>query len=514
MKFLTTILLLLAAFSLGFALKATLDNDIVANHLYRLAPMIAQVVLAIIVVVGLCLALSIFLFKKWLGAHGVTTKMADTEMVDALVKHFTTPDGVQNPTNEERRNTALANLGLLLVRRGASEFYFRIVVTVVAGFAGVFGLYLAQELNELTQSQTALLETQTKLTEDQNRRLLLQTDANITDTILLESTRRASLSGEIETLRAEIRAETSLASSPDSEPVLCPVRDAPTTYAGCWKNDPTQAFAQYYLSDELAARVEEFLIRSTPYRLVVTRGINLDFDVPLRDQFSFPEASPERGVILETLLQSRVAIGFDNFNFNHAYLAGAVLAEDRLENARLSQAYLPSANLQRAKPKASSLVGSHLRRANLSQANMFGANLSEADFAAATLREVVLKDGYLAYANFEGASFSNSDLSGVLGEGAVFRRADFSSAILEGAVFESSDLMWANFQESNLTRTSFSGANLSGAIFTGSKLLETNFERSWAWNSEPPIGLPETIEIDLCEGELRSEIRVERPEDC
>lgn len=158
-----------------------------------------------------------------------------------------------------------------------------------------------------------------------------------------------------------------------------------------------------HLPLNLEIRIENFLARSTPYRLAVSNTSLLDFDVQLREQYDFPELSPERGQILQTLYLSGVSLRNKDFNFQGAQLTNATLNEVDLSNYNLDGANFDGAQLTDAKFINASLAGAHFSKAVLDRALFPNANLTNANFSGASIIGTVfshtLMDGTIANAD-------------------------------------------------------------------------------------------------------------------
>ncbi|APX11583.1 pentapeptide repeat-containing protein [Tateyamaria omphalii] len=525
MKRIAFLLVCLACGAAGFAAKSLLENEDIARALRDAAPTIAALALAVLLLLGCLLFLANALLKRWLRKRGVEPTMDNEEMVTALVDHFTTPDGVAHPTPENRRTTALVNLGLLLVRRGASELYFRITVAVVAGLAGAAGLYLTYELNKLTQ--------------EQNRRIVLQTDADIAQSVLLESTRRAALSDDLRIVldaSVTIRQDASQTCKPNSANVAC------------WTPSSREQGAKlHFLSQPLFDQVSRFARQSTPYRIAVSSASPLDFELPLRDQFRFPLLSPERGRLLQALVAQDAYVG--DIDFTYAQLTASDLREADLsdanlryadfENADLRDAFLMrttfvEANLQNANLSNSKGQGLNFTRANLNGASLNAAELAQPIFPDATMIAADLFGADIAGASFMRVDFTRSDLGRLRTKGSTFSLANlqevkFNNSVIDASTFTSVnffrahlyqsilndvDVSRSNFRDANLTEAKLNDVQVTAADFTGATFEGLRAPLVWAWRDQPPIGWPDDIPLTLCDyvdGVLN---RAFRPDDC
>jgi len=132
-----------------------------------------------------------------------------------------------------------------------------------------------------------------------------------------------------------------------------------------------------------------------------------------------------------------------------------VLEEFEIE--RLSEAYLPGADLYEANLSGVDLSGANLCDCDLVGADLSGANLSGANLSGANLFG----------ANLSKANLSRADLTDCSLRGANLSRADLSLADLSGANLAGANLSWANFAEADLSGADLSNANLYRTNLTG-----------------------------------------------
>ena len=126
------------------------------------------------------------------------------------------------------------------------------------------------------------------------------------------------------------------------------------------------------------------------------------------------------------------------------------------------------------------LDGVRLSDANLTNATFEGADLRAADFSRATLHRT---------------TFTRADLTGAQMANAALTNAILPGASVEGVVFDGTDL----------SATSFRTAHVSGADFRNATGLETAlFHNAWAWDDNPPRGLPDD-QIRLCDSAERTD---------
>lgn len=137
-----------------------------------------------------------------------------------------------------------------------------------------------------------------------------------------------------------------------------------------------------------------------------------------------------------------------------AHLEGANLAGTTLKGADLRDAFLMGTNFEEAHLEGTNLRGAHLERAQLWETHLEGARLRAAHLQAAYMRSTHLEDAHLWRADLQGAILGN-----------------------------------AHLERAHVTATDFTDATgLETAIFTD----------AWSWSYEPPVGLPDDIEISLC----------------
>lgn len=168
-------------------------------------------------------------------------------------------------------------------------------------------------------------------------------------------------------------------------------------------------------------------------------------------------------------------VGFAGVDLSGARLQGADLYRANFAGAALGGADLTRANLGAASLTGADLSTALLQRASLARARLDGVSAMSADLSDAALARVSAVG-----ARFDGVIALNSD----------WRGADLSTATLRGA-----DLTGARVDHAH-----FDGAELSGASFFGTTGVETaSFTGAWAWADSPPIGLPDTVRITLCD---------------
>lgn len=375
-----------ACFALGLGVQALYDVDDVAgflkDHLGRIffIALIALVMLAIL----------LFVFYRW--AIGLARKRigaADDidapDIVAGLWDSLISTDGVTNPTPEDQRRAAFVSLGAWFLRRQIRVFYYTITVAVLGGLIGSATLFLLYEQNR-------------KL-DIQNRQITLQTNAAIVQSIMLEATRRTTLSISNQTLLSDI------ARAPGDTGRTCQENGPKTS---CWEIVGNTRF--FHLPANLQARVQTLAKRSTPYYLAEPRdsGGQLAFDSPLSKQFRFRAQSPERGQLIETLVTNQVMIPGTDYNFAALYnadLSNAVLRNLDLNVSDFRDVDLTNADLSESGLQEASFERASLENANLTNANLAGAFIDLNAFQSTNVSGAQFT-GAFAVAGFEGDAWA------------------------------------------------------------------------------------------------------------
>lgn len=471
-KYYQIILFSILAFSAGFVSKTALEYDQIVNFLRSNATIIIAGVLIFLIGIGLALCGALGLMHRWLTKKtGVTGSMEAHEMITGLVDYVTSPEGIRDPSPPERQRAAIVHLGLWLKRREVTQFYANLVIVTLGGLVGSATLFVLIEQNEKLGVQNELVTIQNTLLTDQNAKIELQTQANIANAILLEGTRRASLSQEMSALFEAIRKEVDEIEKRPNDKRTCadpinPVSCQTITQKG--STDRPIFETRNHLSGTLTKRVINYAEQSMPYHVAQSNGDPLDMSKPLQDQFIFEEYSPERALLLRELLQNNVAQSGADFFINFRY---AQLYKANLSEANLRGAYLIEANLSEANLIGANLSDAELSGANLSDAELGGANLSDADLFLAELNGTELWGANLSGANLSGANLSGADLS----------EADLSGAILDGADLRFAKLTQVEFMRPGLRGATFYETELNGSLFAGAPdklmlLQETNLQ--------------------------------------
>lgn len=465
----------IAVFAVGMAVQAALDLEDVAQFLRAYLPSIAIVIIAGLFMLGFGLwFVAVVLRRKAQRFLQVEDTLNDEDLVKNLVQQLTSTDGL----SFNAQNATIVSLGTWFFRREAKQFYFNVTVTVMGGLIGTATLFLLYEQN--------------KLVIDQNRRITLQTDANVVQSVLLESARRTANSQELNTLLVDLRTVGESISD------KCEGNDE----SGCWKiwRQEGQQQHRLYLTKQLQQRVEDFARRSTPYFTILPRSQTVEFDQRLNAQIDLPYESPERGQLLQELARSNIdlsGIDFSYANLTAVELGGRYMAKVQLEWADMRDAQLSGSFLSEAVMTDAILSGAALNdvfgfNARFTRAKMTGATLMGSHLVGATFQD----------AELDRASLNSSNLTG----------ARLVGADLEGADFRNANLSGANLSNTNLSDTSFGWANVSDVDFGGSLQAGISMGSAWAWEDAPPRGLEIGTALKLCSHASGME-RMSKPDD-
>lgn len=393
MKRIAFLILCLGCGFAGFLAKTAVETEAIAAFLSTYGPWIAVAGLGMLVTIGLAL-LGAYLYlrhrmRKLLGAEG---RMSEAEIAAGLVDLVTTPQGITNPTPEDRQRAALVNAGAWLMRRQSMQFYFNVMVTVVGGLIGTATLFLLYEQNQKLEAQ--------------NTRIALQTDANIAQSILLEGTRRAALPSDMLRIIDDIRTEAATNAPPCGS----------SLFSNCTEADPVTGGRFHNLSEDLLPRVQAFAQNNAPYQVAIFNSSDINFDIALRAQLNLKNLSPERGQLTHALVQSAVVPR--EMNLSYAQLGGAQFQQATLFYARLSYADMEGINLYGANLINTTLIGANMQGAELNgtvltSARLEGANLTRANLMNANLDSADLRGAILDGAHISGAKFRNAFITGM-----------------------------------------------------------------------------------------------------
>lgn len=449
---LRNLILSLAYICVGVAIGVMAMQPAWFDWLYgNLHYLLAAIILGAMVL-ALTGALAYLVLKWWIKRKlDIEGDLTGEQVVIGLADKLTNRDAIDSPTAQERVNSLMVNLGLYYVRSVAIQRYFLVIggtFTALIGMATVFLLY----------EQNKKLDVQTE-------QIKLQSQANAVASLLMEGTRRAALSAEQTALFADIRAEAKAIRENDGGKVIrkcevSPLEELPRHLRSCWREvelPEKRRIELVHVSEDLLQRIRAYSLRATPYPIATKRANRTDeIDVkkPLDEQFTFPELSPERGQLLQTLVLNRVDV------------YGIVFEDADLNSLDLSRAYLSGAKLRGAK----------LSAADLRWANLSWADVSVADISRAKLDGARLFEANIAGASLVGASLENANLSG-----AILFRTDLSEARLYRADLSDARLNWTNLRKaslisSNLTDALLFNADLSEAKFIGAGLRRANLE--------------------------------------
>lgn len=464
MKRIVFLLICLTCACLGFATKAALENEVIAQTLRDYGVWISIFVIAGLLALGIGLALAYVIIRhrlrKLLNADG---PMTEAEIAAGLVDALTSPQGVSDPTPEDRQRAALVNAGTWFMRRQATQFYFNVTVTVMGGLIGAATLFLLYEQNEKIDEQT--------------RRITLQTDANVTQSVLLEGTRRAASAQELNILLGDIRTARATNTRECSD----------GNDTDCWRwHNQEEDQRRRVLPPLLQQRAKAFAQRSTPYFTVAPKARNVEFDERLNAQINLPFQSPERGQLFQEL--GRNAFDVSSIDFGYAALDAAELPDIYMPGVNLGWADLRDVQMQRAH-----MPDSNMRDADLTGADFDGAFGPQTRFDNATLAFANLHDAYLI-----GAVMASGDLQGVRLNSADLLGARINDANLVGSDLRNANLMRVNFRDSDLSDAALGWAHISETDFRGAKQTGMTLITAWAWEDTPPLGLGPGLELQLC----------------
>lgn len=192
---------------------------------------------------------------------------------------------------------------------------------------------------------------------------------------------------------------------------------------------------------------------------------------PSADTLTAPSLSPERGLLLRTLLSMEM----DSAVFSHikkrVTFAHADLREMDLAGLDFSGADLRSASFQDARLTGWVCRACDLRRADFTAAQAAGADLRGADlrrvvFHGTEARGAILRETYLDGADLSQAVLEAADLSK-----SVFQWGQMGGANLAGATARDVD-----FMKTGMRQVNFAGADLRGACLRRTDLQQANFQ--------------------------------------
>ncbi|WP_371168810.1 pentapeptide repeat-containing protein [Aliiroseovarius sp. 2305UL8-7] len=466
----TAVLLLCATFLvIGLTIGSSIHSGEISEFYVEYGGLVLVTVITILLIVAVILYVGVSIARSRLQFFsGEDDELSEDQTAASLVDLFNPKSTFAEKTRlEVLRKVSVSLIGWLL-KKEAARLYFGFSAAVLGGMIGV--------------ATVMLLAEQNRKLERQNERILLQTDANIAQTILLEGVRRASANEEFLELLSEINSAAS------SELEECTshrnayddaARDQP-----CWMNDGIRGDQRRYvfLTPELNARIDQFARRSEPYMVALPQSRTIDFDLPLRGQFRFVFLSPERGQLFEALIQNDVRIRSGDYSFA------------QLDGSDLSGAYVTGANLSSA-----SLIEAQLHRAIFASVDFSLADLTGAYVGEAYVHDSSFAGGLLTEANFHGSTIGLGRF-----KGADMRRVNFSY----------SDIGESDFAEAQLDDASFSGVHFLLTDFSDASVEATDWSDAWAWSDEAPIGLQSPPPLYLCNPEVRLNTETPDLKDC
>lgn len=167
------------------------------------------------------------------------------------------------------------------------------------------------------------------------------------------------------------------------------------------------------------------------------------------------------------------AVDASNASFQGASLTGAEVLCSCFAFARLDDARLDGANIERTVLLGANLQNASLRKATLQKADLKDATIDRADFSGAMLEQADLDELPLRKAIFDGAVFRGASMRGCDLEGMSFaEESDFEGACLMGAYLTGTSLRrarlgGADLRTAGLADVDLEGADLRGALLDG-----------------------------------------------
>lgn len=130
-------------------------------------------------------------------------------------------------------------------------------------------------------------------------------------------------------------------------------------------------------------------------------------------------------------------------------------------------------------PKKRQPIIDRMKASNLFKgADLAHANLEEAYLGSANLEKANLADTNFKGASLQGANLSKTDLWSVNLESSDLRGANFKGSYLRGANLRGTDIRDANFKEANLGGSNLERADIKNTSFAGASLYKTNLEKT------------------------------------
>lgn len=157
----------MALIGLGFLLAKVATNDQISDLLGTVWPLFVGFSIVAIFLFGALFFGAGWWVRNMTRRHlGVDGEMDSEKMVSALVDQFLFKDvDMQTATSAEMQRAAVTNIGVWIFRRQITQFYLGVVLALGGGVIGTSTVFL-------------LVEQNNKL-DLQNSKLILQTDASV-----------------------------------------------------------------------------------------------------------------------------------------------------------------------------------------------------------------------------------------------------------------------------------------------------------------------------------------------
>jgi len=156
-----------------------------------------------------------------------------------------------------------------------------------------------------------------------------------------------------------------------------------------------------------------------------------------------------------------VSSSFVGSDLSGSDFAGANLPTTKFDRAEMQGIDLRGANMFKSSLQEANLTRANLETVNLQQANLFGANIKDA-----VLRLVIATQADFHLASLQGANLENANLQ---------------SSILERAILQGANLTNAHLGDANLRGANLVGANLTNAILDGVQVEDIIFDETTIW---------------------------------
>ncbi|RMG75403.1 MAG: pentapeptide repeat-containing protein, partial [Bacteroidetes bacterium] len=233
-----------------------------------------------------------------------------------------------------------------------------------------------------------------------------------------------------------------------------------------------QAQLMIDLLAEVRARLAENQGQSLPEPVIdrLARTSAAFEPYPSPDTLSSPSLSPERGLLLRTLLSMEMDSAVLGQITQRVTFAHADLREVDLEGLDLSGADLRSASFQNARLKGFVCRDCDLRRADFTAAQAAGMDLSDSDLRRAIFHGTEARGARLFHTYLDGADLSRAVLEQADLSESIFQWGQMGGANLAGATARRTD-----FMKTGMVRVNFAGADLRGACLRRTDLNQANF---------------------------------------